>query len=225
MSLSPLDRPAGSSQVLRYRGRVSWFIPGDVPTLVPLATFPKPNGIFPSNAPIVPVGPGVPAAFFVAYARFLLADPGAASPPLDPVALANPLRRLPSVVYDDSQPAGASPHSSIPSLNTPGINNGELILNPLTWAQNLEVHSSDVDENVLQADVGMAVAAGAATPDGSTGAFVLLDGTASGLGLNTGLPVVMVPFKVLADVSNPQVPALRTFFVDITFEIRHTPHR
>lgn len=205
MALSPLDRPAGSSQVLRYRGVVA------LPNA--LATFPKANATFPSDATIVG------GTYFVAYARFALFDPGAASPPLDPVALANTRRRLPSFVYDDSQPAGNSPHALTTAAGVVGINNGEQLYQT-TWMQNLEVHSARVDDNVLEADVGIAVPNGVALADGSFGVFGILDTATGGLGLNTGLPVIMVPFKVLVNDGE-----LQSFYVDITFEIRHTPHR
>lgn len=230
---SPLDRPEGSSHVLRYRGTVApAALGGEIPTPVPLATFPKPNASFPSDTPVVtplvvvpaPPNPIALLPYFVAYARFLLADPGPIPGVLDPVALANYRRRFLESVYDDSDPAGISPHGVIPALNDPGLNNGELILNAFTWAQNIQVRSSQIDLNVIAQDIGMKTGVTAATGQGSTGVTVVRDTLTSGLGLNTGLPVIVVPFVVLAQSNGQPQPTflLQSFGVDLTIEIPHS---
>lgn len=230
---SPLNRPDGSAHTLRYRGTV-----GIAKTAggadIPLATFPKPNTSFPSDTAVVTPVPPVPAPpnplaalpFFVAYARFALFDPGIVSGTLDAAALANQRRRFPQYLYgDDAQFAAASPHKPIPALNTAGVNDGELILNQCTWAQNIQVRSSNVDLNVIATDLGMATQETqpvGAIPD-SHGVILVRDTLTGGLGLDTGLPVLVVPFCVLA--TTEQTPALQPFSVDLTIEIPHSSSR
>ena len=230
---SPLDRSAGSSQVLRYRTLVEPAAVGggEFPTPVPLATFPKPNATFPSNTPIVsplvinPANPLSSAPYFVAYARFALFDPGPGPGVLDPVALANQARRFPSYVYDSGQPVDTSLAPPIVLPNIPGgINAGELALNQRTWAQNIQVRSSNLDLNVVAADLGWAGQNNEFSDFLTVGCFLLLDTLTSGLGMNTGLPVLVVPFRVLAQ-SNGQIDptfTLQPFFVDLTIEIAHS---
>lgn len=237
---SPLNRPEGSSYILRYRGLVSSadVSQGELPTPVPLATFPKPNGSFPSDAAVVtpiapipaPPNPLATAPFFIAYARFALFDPGATAGVLDPAALANYRRRFLDTVYDDSNPAGSAPHPAVAAVSVPGVNDGELVLTSKTWGQNLYVTSSPLDLNVLLTDLATNRSGVLPTGNlvgGSRGVNVLLDTETSGLGLNTGLPVVVVPFYVLAQSDGQQVPTfeVQSFFVDIAFEIRHSVHR
>jgi hypothetical protein len=58
----------------------------------------------------------------------------------------------------------------------------------------------------------------------ANGAMILLDqGSSSGLGFNTGLPVVAVAFTVAA--AGGEVPTLRNFSIDVTITIRHTAIR
>jgi hypothetical protein len=222
---SPLDRSSGSAQILRYRGRVAPATIGQTP--VPLATFPKPNCSFPSDTQVVtpllpspaPPSPLADLPYFVAYARFALFDPGPVPGVLDPAALANFQRRFPAYVYDSGQPAGVSPVAPLPALNDPGLNDGELLLNASTWAQNIQVRSSNVDLNVIGQDIGMLTGANAAFF--SSGVAVVRDTLSGGLGLNTGLPVIVVPFLVLAQSNGQLDPtfAIQSFSVDLTIEI------
>ena len=224
---SPLDRSAGSAQVLRYRGLVE---PASIDEAgVPLATFPKPNATFPSDtfvvtpfAPIpTPPNPLSIRPYFVAYARFALFDPGPVPAVLDPVALANQRRRFAGYVYDSSQFASVSPVAPTPALNDPGLNDGELILNRSTWAQNIQVRSSQLDLNVIGQDLGVLLGGLEDSPFASDGCALLRDTLTGGLGLGTGLPVLVVPFLVLAQSDGQQQPqfVLQSFFVDLTIEI------
>jgi hypothetical protein len=236
--IRPLNRPDGSTQVLRYRGLVKPASSGgEIPTPQPLSAFPKENGTFPGDTLVVtppvvipaPPNPFAVAPFFMAYPRFLLADPGDVVGVVDPAALANFRRRFPQFLYgDDSQLAAKSPHKPIPALNTDGVNDGELIINPCTWAQNIQVRSSIVDLNVIGQDIGMATQETDVVGSmDSHGVILVRDTLTGGLGLNTGLPVIIVPFRVLAQSNGQQQPvfSLQPFGVDITIEIGQSKAR
>jgi len=238
--LRPKNRPDGSTQVLRYRGLVSPASTGggEFPTPQPLSAFPKENGTFPGDTPVITPLPPIPAPpsplaalpFFVAYPRFLLADPGDVPGVVDPAALANFRRRFPQFLYgDDSQLAAKSPHKPIPALNTDGVNDGELILNQCTWAQNIQVRSSNVDINVIGTDVGMATqeTQPVGSIPGSHGVILVRDTLTGGLGLNTGLPVIIVPVMVLAQSNGQQQPvfSIQPFGIDLTIEIGQSKAR
>lgn len=209
-SLSPLDRPDGSTQVLRYRGVV-------------ITAPAQASGVYPKTNASIPTDSAIVGQEFIAWVRFALFDPGFASPPADPAAVANPLRKYPEFVFDDSQLAGTAPHPAVPSVLSPtaGINASDLSLHGKTWAQNIDIKYVQIDPNVHIADVGLYA-------DGvdSNAARVLLDtatvgGVGSGLGLGTGLPVVAIRFVVATNGQTQTQP----FSVDITFEIRHTEIR
>ncbi len=207
MALRPLNRPAGSTQVLRYRGTID--LGGDDSDV-----YPKANAEISTDSEIN-------AGFFTTWVRFALFDPGATSPPAAAADVANPARRLPENVYDDSLPAAEAPHAPVACVLSPelGINLTDLSLDRLTWAQNLQIHYTQIDSSVSFCDSDVSI-----DNDGANGAMVLLDNeTASGLGLGTGLPVVAVRFVVAA--TGGEFPALQAFDIDITFEIRHTNHR
>lgn len=198
MALSPLARPAESTQVLRYRGQV---LAGGA-----VGTYPKAAGVYPTNSTTSGSG------YFIAWVRFPLWDAVNAN------GIDDTTRRLPAFVYDDHQPVASAPHDPVPLAdNSPtlGLTKGELCLNSYTWAQNLEIHFNNIDLLVQSADVGVSVDA---NPVG--GAIIELDTLSSGLGLNTGLPVVCVPFTVTANDG-----ALQPFNIDLTFEVRHSNHR
>lgn len=195
MSMQPLDRPVGSSHILRYSGPVTIGVASGV--------YPKANAEIPSDSSVGPVVGVVPAGQFRAWVRFLLAD---ATDPTDGQ------KSFPSFVFDDTMPAGDAPHVPTPSVitPTPGINPTDLDIGGRTWAPNLHVAVSALDPSVQAVDI--------------TDIRVILDsGVDSGLGLNTGLPVVVVGINVLVS-GNVQLP-LAPFEIDITFEIRHSVHR
>jgi hypothetical protein len=195
MALQPLDRPASSTVSLRFRGNITV---GNTPA----ATYPKPAAEIPSNSTIS-------GSTFLAYVRFPLFD---ATDPTDMQ------KRLPAFVFDDGEPAGESPHDPVACVasSTPGVNVADLSLNRTTWAQNLEVTlSGPISGKHVLVDAGVSV-----DNDPANGVMVVVDTLTSGLGLNTGLPVVIVAFQVDADEG-----ALQSFPVDVTIEVRHSARR
>jgi hypothetical protein len=191
--------------VLRYRGLVPV-------SIYNAADYPQTNGSIPADSPITQFNLWSTRDVFTAWVRFALFDPGANPLVVDPVAVANPLRRLPEFVYDDNQLAAVSPHAPVPSVPsvTPGINATDLDIGARTWAQNLYVTAVSLDGLVVIAD----------TP----GRRVLLDvGPDSGLGFNTGLPVVAVEFVFFA--AQGEGGGLQGVNLDVTFEIRHSASR
>lgn len=191
---SPQNRPDGSNYLLRYRGLAT-------SSGASAATYPKASGRYASDS--------AAAGFGFQWLRFALFDE--ANP-------ANYRRRLPDLVYDDGQLAGAAPHSPIACVasSTPGINTTDLSLNRYTWAQNLEI-IAPITPNVVAVDSGVSI-----DNDPANGAMVLLDNaTTSGLGLGTGLPVVAIQFIVQLGGDS----ALQTFAYDVTIRIRQTSVR
>lgn len=191
-----LPRPVGSTQVLRYRLQID---PGQA-----AAVYPK------TNATFAPDSGSFEPSVFTQWARFALFNP-------DFVAF-DVRRRFPAFVYDDSQFASQSPHKPIACLpsSSPGINDTDLSLNHYTWAQNVLIHYNKIDKNVLIADTGIA-------RDNSpgNGALILLDTLESGLGQNTGLPVVAIRFEV----SDGGQQGPQPFDVDLEIEIRKSSIR
>lgn len=195
MALSPLTRPAESTQVLRYRGTV--LVSGDN------------ANVYPKLAVETPADSTIAGNNFTAWLRFPLFAPA------DPT---DTRFALPLNVYDDGQPAGSAPHSSAACVAsaTPGVNVTDLSLDARAWAQNLEIQFNNIDTNVVFCDNAVSV-----DNDPANGAVVMLDNaTTSGLGTGTGLPVVAVRFVVAKKGA-----ALQTFNIDITFELRHSNHR
>lgn len=193
MALQPLDRPVGSSHILRYVGAV-------IPSAQTAATYPQLNATIASDSATGPIT-GTPTGQYSVWVRFAL---------FDPTNLTNPLRQFPSFVYDDSNPAGVSPHAPVASVpsTTPGINASDLSIAAKTWAPNLHIAVSALDSLSITCDI--------------EDARVLLDsGANSGLGLNSGLPVIALRFNVLQGAN----PVLQSFNIDVTFEIRHSTHR
>ena len=190
--MQPLDRPSGSTQVLRFRGTI---VQGEAS-----GTYPKTNATFPSDAVIT-------GSNFLAAVRFGLWDTS---------DLTDTQKHLPAFVFDDGQPAEDSPHDPLACTPQAGaVNATDKSLNLYTWAQNLEIVSAKIDSNVVFVDTGIAQSA-----DLGDGALVMLDTTNSGLGRNTGLPVVCVRFLVATNQG-----ARQSFDVDITFEVRHSAIR
>ena len=81
------------------------------------------------------------------------------------------------------------------------VNATDKSLNLYTWAQYLEITSAKIDGNVVFVDTGIAQNA-----DLGNGALVMLDTTNSGLGRNTGLPVVCVRFYVATTQQGARQP-------------------
>ena len=99
MALNPLDRPASSTQVLRYRGTV--------------ALGAAASTAYPQSAAVVPTDAQISGLNFIAWVRFPLFAGG----PLD---LADTQKRLPAFVYDDSSPAGEAPHDPVACVASVG---------------------------------------------------------------------------------------------------------
>ncbi len=154
----------------------------------PIATFPKDNGTFSSDT-------GTPGGY--SEIRLALADV---------IDLANARRRLPSHDFDDSQLAGASPHAPVPGLGVAidGLSPTEQDISARTWCQNTYV-------TVQPLDTASAAALTALQPVLSR---VVLDGIDSGLGLDTGVPVLVLFVMI--------VGAPASIHLDILIEVRHT---
>lgn len=127
--------------------------------------------------------------------RFLLADA---------TALTNVEKRFPGVVYDDEQPASSSPHAAVTTATVAGVTQaGEQDISLRTWAQNLQIRVLSRVANILTIDLA--------------NVQVVLDTLTSGLGLNSGLPVVIIPMTF---TDNAVASA-----IDIVFEIPTTSSR
>jgi len=185
MALQPTDRPAGSTQVLRFTGTV---VAGEA-----LATFPKTNGAFTT-------GGGANASRGM---RFLLAD---ATVPTQQN------RQFPAFVFDDEQPSALAPHAPVAAAPVAlVVNSGELVIGhgtqvstDRTWCQNTWVTVKGLSANIGSLD--------------TESALIVLDTTTSGLGTNTGLPVLILPVSLLGGAVAP-------FDVDVMVEVRSTPTR
>lgn len=159
----------------------------------PLATYPKENGEVTSGvAANTPVG-----------VRFLLADA------TDPT---NPTTTLPDFVYDDSQPAGAAPHAEFSQAIANVTTATDRLITNRTWCQNTYV----------TVEPRTAAAAAALVAIDQASAQFAIDGTNSGLGGTTGLPVLILPM-IFANISDAQNWV--DVDVDVLVEIRHTPSR
>lgn len=178
MALQPQDRPAGSTQVLRFVGTV---VAG-----VALGTFPKANGEFTTGG----------AAGDMRGVRFLLGDA---------TDLSLSLRRFPADAFDDTQPAATAPHAPSPTgASALIVNGGELSIGTRTWCQNTHVTVKNLGTVLGSVD--------------TENARMLVDTATSGLGLNTGLPVLVLPVALLGSAVAP-------FDIDLLVEIRWAAHR
>jgi len=184
MALQPF-RPAGSTQVLRFRGKLELSADN-------FGTYPIANGEVPANV-VSGVAMGV---------RFLLAD---ATDPLDPTTT------LPQFVYDDGQPAGTAPrtpgYGAIANVTTATDAN----VSNRTWVHNLYVTIRPLTPN----DAAWFTAVE------DENAFIVLDGVDSGLGTNTGLPVLILPMVFNFTQWNYQEGP----DVDLLIEVRQTSSR
>jgi hypothetical protein len=160
-------RPAGSSHKLYFQGA---FASGQA-----LATFPKTQATYSSDTTTI-------GGVVYREIRLLMADN------TSPATLASPIAQLPGSAYDDESPASAAPHSPTLGigLTTDGLNVGESDISLRTWCQNLAV-------TVVAQDPTTATAV---TAFASLLTRVVLDTATSGLGTNTGLPVVVLLFTM-----------------------------
>lgn len=101
----------------------------------------------------------------------------------DMTDLADQSTRLPASIFDDTQPAAASPHTNL-------VDGGPTVATSKTWMQNVKVRAQE---------------AAASTAAPSVARFDVLnptcwiDGLAGqGLGLGTGTPVVGIPISFTA---------------------------
>lgn len=182
-------RPAGSSHVLVFEGSLALDTANK-------ATYPKDNAEVPSDAATtVPFG-----------LRFLLGDA------TDPTDLTT---TLPSHVFDDAEPAGAAPHASTTGAafsidGAPITTATDNVISDRTWCQNTYITIEPL--NAAAAAVLTTVYAGQTV-------FVLDDDADSGLGLQTGLPVAVVPVVLTF------AEAYDAISVRVTIEVRHTTGR
>lgn len=158
MAIQPTSRLAGSQHILRFQG-----------TLFTQAT----PGAQTVNAE-VPQGAVANTATLV---KFALADL---------TALADTTKRLPASIFDDSVPAGSSPHSNLapsgPSIA--GVPAGK------TFAQNIKVRAH---EDAPSSASPLIAAIYVLSP------AVEIDTATTGLSQSSGVPVVGVSFFFTAD--------------------------
>lgn len=129
--------------------------------------------------------------------RFLFADA---------TDLTDMQKRFPGHVYDDENPAQNAPHAPTDTvLDGLVVNANEQDIGLRTWAQNMRVDIKGLSTNIVSVD--------------TEGCLVVLDTLTSGLGGNTGLPVLIIPF-VTTDIGAQDFAAF-----DIQVEIRWAPHR
>jgi hypothetical protein len=129
------------------------------------ATYPKAQASYPSDA-----AAGAKTPF-----RFLLADT---------TDLTNLEKQLPHGVFDDGQPAGAAPHDYVLGGATQGLLTAtDKNISARTWAQNAQIRITPTTE--AAADV-------IATVDYSSARWCLDVGASSGLGTDTGFPVLVI---------------------------------
>jgi len=196
MALQPLDRPQGSSHILRFNGVVAAF--GAL-----LTDYPKKNGTFAVERIV-----GSPN---LVVARFLLGDVSA-----PPTSLENTERVLPfGSAYDASTPAGAQ---AAPAVLSGAVASAGNILNGTdqditqrTWCDNTYVTIQATDPTTAAALLSI----------NPLQTRVCLDnGAASGLGLSTGFPVVCIAM----DLGAPQVP-IAALSLDVLIEVRDSRTR
>jgi hypothetical protein len=191
MALQPSARPAGSTQVLRFSGNIT--VAPAAPGGFTTAQYPKTNGTAPND-----IGANTPTGV-----RFLLAD---AAAPTDPKTT------LPNFVYDDSVPAAVSPLAPVTGVTVANVvNPTDQLITGRTWCENTYVTIEPRDA---------ATAAALVAVDLSATRFCLDVGADSGLGLNTGKPVL-----ILVLTSANAAAQWVNLNVDILVEVRHTASR
>lgn len=166
---------------------------GSITTGVAFLNFPKPNATIATDATLAPGFTGI---------RFLLGD---VSVP------ATPTQTLPGFVFDDSQLAGVSPHDPVATaaVGTITLANEEDIT-ARTWCENtyITIEPNDAASALILTGVDL------------NGAQFVIDTLTSGLGTNTGLPVLILPCELSA-LPTIQAPLNVTVIV----EVRHTASR
>lgn len=184
-AVQPSDRPAGSEHIIIWAT-----VERDAANA---ATYPKLNGNYPSDA----------GAAVLVPVRCLLASTA---------ALTDNEKQLPKHVFDDENPAGASPHAGVLAGATQGILTAtDLNITARTWCQNLDITVTPRTE--VASDL-------IATWDPQATRVCLDSGASSGLGTNTGRPVVVVG---IIFETGAQVPA--TLDLEIRIRVPHTTVR
>jgi len=158
-----------------------------------LATFPKTNGTFTT-------GGAVGAARGARFAFF------------DATDVTNTAKKFALHVYDDEQPSAAAPHAPVASGGVAlVVNAGEEVVGHGTqtatdpaWSQNVHITVKSLSANLGSVD--------------TESALIVLDTLTSGLGGNTGLPVLILPVALLGN-------EVASFDVDLLIEIRWSAHR
>lgn len=191
MAIQPQARvPSSSSQTLRFTGMV-------VKDTAALAVYPKANGTLPSDA----------ATTETWGARFLLADA------TDPTDIST---TLPAHVYDDTTPAAASPHAPTTGAVSKLLTATDLIIGAPGAIATNRAWCNNVDIEIKSIQLGALTTGAQILPDR---AYIVLDTLTSGLGLNTGLPVLVLPINTVFTSTGPNVA------IDITVTIVHSASR
>lgn len=171
MAIQPQARvPSAVTQTLRFVGTV-------VKDTAALAVYPKLNGTLPSDA----------VSTETWGARFLLAD---ATDPTDTTTT------LPYYVYDDSTPAAVAPHAATTGAIAKMLTATDEIIGAPNAAATNRSWCNNVDIQVYQAGIPTSPAGNSAITVFPGAAYIVLDTLTSGLGLNTGLPVLVLPVAV-----------------------------
>lgn len=161
-----------------------------------LAVYPKDNGEVPAGSPLnVPVG-----------VRFALGD---VSVP------ATPTQTLPGFVFDDGQLAAISPHAPTTGAIANVLNATDQDITLRTWAANTYITVEPKDAASAAILTGIDLGGVRVILDNAPGAAAT-----TGLGLGTGLPVVVIPM-ILTALPTAQAP----LNVTIIIEVRHTASR
>lgn len=192
MPIQPSPRAPGSSLRLRFNGNLA---PVGAANLL---TYPQVNGALPADL-VTLTKTGI---------RFLFADA------TDPN---NGTKKFPPLAFDDSEPAGAAPHApwtgAIPNILSA---TDQIIGKPYDPQSRAWTRNIDIRINALAPD-GVNVLAVRAHVDEYV---IVLDGTNSGLGLNTGLPVLVLPMTL----TFPNIQTVSVPF-DMVVTINHSKIR
>lgn len=191
MAIQPQARvPSAVNQTLRFVGTI-------VKDTAALAAYPKANGTLPSDA----------VSTETWGARFLLAD---ATDPTDTTTT------LPYYVYDDSTPAAVAPHAATTGAVAKMLTATDQIIGAPNAAGTNRSWCNNVEIKVYEASLGALTTAVTVVPGD---AYIVLDTLTSGLGLNTGLPVLVLPITTTFTSTGPNIDV----YIEIT--IRPTASR
>lgn len=189
MAIQPTTRLAGSSHLIRFQG-----------VLVAGATPQTLNATVPATA--------APTANVPLEIKFALADL---------TALTDQTKRLPGTIFDDGQPAAASPHANT-TIGGPSAGGGNVPAGK-TWEQNVRVRAQELTAStaaplIARIDV--------LTPTAT------IDTTTTGLSGNTGVPVIGISFAFtaagVAAIGTAGAPGVGVSIV-VEIEIPHSPAR